>query len=53
MHHLKVFGCICYSHIPKDEHNKLNSKAKEAIEIRELSNHQEDEHVVEDQNERN
>jgi len=29
--HLKVFGCICYAHIPKDERKKLDSKAKEAI----------------------
>ena len=29
--HLKVFGCICYAHIPKDERKKLDSKAREAI----------------------
>ena len=28
---LKVFGCICYAHIPKDERKKLDSKAREAI----------------------
>ena len=29
--HLKVFGCLCYAHIPKDERKKLDSKAREAI----------------------
>ena len=29
--HLKVFGCTCYAHIPKDERKKLDSKAREAI----------------------
>ena len=29
--HLRVFGCICYAHIPKDERKKLDSKAREAI----------------------
>ena len=26
--HVKVFGCICYSHIPKDERKKLDPKSK-------------------------
>ena len=29
--HLKVFGCVCYAHIPKDERKKLDSKARESI----------------------
>ena len=29
--HLRVFGSLCYSHIPKDERKKLDSKAQEAI----------------------
>ena len=29
--HLRVFGSTCYSHIPKDERKKLDSKAQEAI----------------------
>ena len=29
--HLKVFGCVCYSHIPKDERRKLDRKARKAI----------------------
>ena len=29
--HLKTFGCVCYSHIPKDERRKLDFKAREAI----------------------
>ena len=31
VNHLRVFGCICYAHIPKDERKKLDSKAREAI----------------------
>ena len=29
--HLRVFGCICYSHVPKDERRKLDPKARKAI----------------------
>ena len=29
--HLRVFGCLCYAHIPKDERKKLDSKAREAV----------------------
>ena len=29
--HLKTFGSICYSHIPKDERKKLDFKARKAI----------------------
>ncbi len=29
--HLRIFGCDAYVHIPKDERNKLDSKAKKAI----------------------
>ena len=29
--HLRVFGCMAYSHIPKDERLKLDSKAKQCI----------------------
>jgi len=29
--HLRIFGCVCYSHIPKDERKKLDDKSKKAI----------------------
>ncbi len=29
--HLKVFGCAAYSHVPKDQRTKLDSKAKKCI----------------------
>ncbi len=29
--HLRVFGCIVYKHIPKDERKKLDLKAKKCI----------------------
>jgi hypothetical protein len=29
--HLKVFGCICYSHIPKEKRGKLDEKAEKGI----------------------
>ena len=29
--HLRIFGSICHSHIPKDERRKLDMKSKEAI----------------------
>ena len=29
--HLRIFGSICFSHIPKDERRKLDVKAKKAI----------------------
>ncbi len=29
--YLRVFGCIAYAHIPKDERKKLDSKAKKCI----------------------
>ena len=28
---LRVFGCICFAHVPKDERKKLDSKARESI----------------------
>ena len=28
---LRIFGCICYAHIPKDERKKLDSKARKAV----------------------
>ena len=29
--HLRVFGCVCYAHVPKDERKKLDPKARECI----------------------
>ena len=29
--HLKVFGCICYSHIPKEKRGKLDEKTEKGI----------------------
>ena len=29
--HLRVLGCKAYAHVPKDEHRKLNSKARKCI----------------------
>lgn len=29
--HLRVFGCIAFVHIPKDERSKLDNKAKQCI----------------------
>ena len=29
--HLRVFGCKAYAHVPKDEHGKLDSKARKSI----------------------
>ena len=29
--HLRVFGCMAYSHIPKDERLKLDSKTNQCI----------------------
>ncbi len=29
--HLKAFGCVAYSHVPKDQRKKLDSKAKKCI----------------------
>ena len=29
--HLRIFGCICYAHIPKDERKKLDSKSVKCI----------------------
>lgn len=29
--HLKVFGCLCYAHVPKDERKKLDSKSVTCI----------------------
>ena len=31
VNHLKIFGCLAYTHIPKDERKKLDSKAKKCI----------------------
>ena len=28
---LRIFGCICYAHVPKDERQKLDSKSKECV----------------------
>ena len=29
--HLKVFGCRCFVHVPKDERSKLDDKARQCI----------------------
>ena len=29
--HLRVFGCIAYAHVPKDERKKLDSKSRKCI----------------------
>ena len=29
--HLKTFGCAAYAHVPKDEHQKLDSKSRKCI----------------------
>ena len=29
--HLRVFGCLCYSHVAKDERSKLDSKACKCV----------------------
>eukprot|EP01018_Ginkgo_biloba_P002097 Gb_06074 [translate_table: standard] len=29
--HLKVFGCIAYSHVPKEKRQKLDDKSKKCI----------------------
>ena len=29
--HLRVFGCIAYAHVPKDERRKLDSKSRKCI----------------------
>ena len=29
--HLRAFGCVAYSHVPKDQRKKLDSKAKKCI----------------------
>ena len=29
--HLLVFGCEAYSHVPKDERNKIDRKARRSI----------------------
>ena len=29
--HLRTFGCICYSHVPKDERHKLDSKSRRCV----------------------
>ena len=31
VNHLKVFGCVTYAHIPKEERKKLDPKAKRCI----------------------
>lgn len=31
--HLKVFGCIAYAHIPKENRNKLDGKGEKCIFI--------------------
>ena len=30
-HHLRVFGCLVYMHVPKDQRSKLNNKSKACI----------------------
>ena len=29
--HLKVFGCLCYSHVTKDERQKFDTKVRKCI----------------------
>lgn len=31
VNHLRVFGCLCFAHIPKDERKKLDAKSKRCI----------------------
>ena len=31
VHHFRVFGCVAYSHIPKEERKKLDCKAKRCV----------------------
>ncbi|KAK4327560.1 hypothetical protein Pmani_001967 [Petrolisthes manimaculis] len=31
VHHLRVFGCVCYAHVPKDERRKLDPKSVKCI----------------------
>ncbi|OIT39954.1 retrovirus-related pol polyprotein from transposon tnt 1-94, partial [Nicotiana attenuata] len=34
MKHLRVFGSICYVHIPVSQHSKLDTKARKCIFVR-------------------
>ncbi|KAK3895615.1 hypothetical protein Pcinc_000538 [Petrolisthes cinctipes] len=31
VHHLRVFGCVCYAHVPKNERRKLDPKSVKCI----------------------
>ncbi|KAK3894704.1 hypothetical protein Pcinc_001550 [Petrolisthes cinctipes] len=31
VHHLRVFGCVCYAHVPKDEWRQLDPKSVKCI----------------------
>ncbi|KAK3876705.1 hypothetical protein Pcinc_018517 [Petrolisthes cinctipes] len=31
VHHLRVLGCVCYAHVPKDERRKLDPKSVKCI----------------------
>ncbi|KAK4313452.1 hypothetical protein Pmani_015209 [Petrolisthes manimaculis] len=31
VHHLRVFGCVCYAHVPKDERRKLDPKSVKCV----------------------
>ncbi|KAK4325723.1 hypothetical protein Pmani_003666 [Petrolisthes manimaculis] len=31
VHHLRIFGCVCYAHVPKDERRKLDPKSVKCI----------------------
>ena len=31
VNHLKVFGCICYAHVPKETRNKLDETSEKCI----------------------
>ncbi|KAK3888840.1 hypothetical protein Pcinc_007106 [Petrolisthes cinctipes] len=31
VHHLRVFGCVCYAHVPKDERRQLDPKSVKCI----------------------
>ena len=29
--HLKTFGCVCYAHVPSDERQKFDAKARKCL----------------------